>query len=127
MAGHLLPSALADAIFEGRWVTRPPHAWFAHAFGEQPDSSALLYALDEMQAMTRDWQDETLETWMGRGDETLERATSILIGELGYDRNIGVDLRSDPPVVRFITHDGRWKLAFQSVDALITSLRQAAG
>ena len=70
-----------------------------------------MYSVDEMEGETSRWQQETDEAYLGFGEDTLQPALSILIGDLGFDRPIGIDLRTSPAQVRLLTIDGRWRRA----------------
>jgi len=122
VAGHDLPEILADAIAVGAWPPIVDQQDIVRVFGEVPEPSFALYSLDEMIGETSRWQVETDPVYLGVGDETLIPSASVLIGDLGYDRPFGIDLRSDPPCIRLLAIDGRWRLVAESVEVLLVRL-----
>jgi len=122
VAGHVLPPALADALESGSWPPTVGVREMATVFGETPEPSFALYSLDEMIGETASWQLETDPVYLGSGDETLVPSASVLVGDLGYDRPIGLDLRFDPPRVRLLAIDGRWRVVAESIDHLLREL-----
>lgn len=108
IAGHKLPVGLFAHIRSGNWPLVVSSEALTEIFGEVPETSAALYSLDEMEGETSRWQVETDPAYLGSGQETLDPASSILIGDLGYDRPIAVDLSTSPEAVRLLTIDGRW-------------------
>lgn len=127
VAGHELPAALVQQVRRGEWPPAVSSNALSQVFGEDPEPSAKLYSLDEMEGETSRWQQEADAAYLGFGDETLEPALSILIGDLGFDRPIGIDLRTSPSRVRLLTIDGRWRLISDSVDQLLNALETARG
>lgn len=117
--GHSLPRVLADALESGAWPPAVGVRNMAMVVGESPEPSFALYSLDEMIGETARWQLETDPVYLGSGDETLAPSASVLVGDLGYDRPIGLDLRFDPPCVRLLAIDGRWRVVAESIDHLL--------
>ena len=74
-------------------------------FGDERDPTWKFYGLAEMRSETEAWRDETDPVWV-RSD-VIDPHTSVLVGELGYDRPFALDYRNEPPVVRFLTIAGR--------------------
>jgi hypothetical protein len=127
VAGHELPAALFERVVRGSWPPAATTATLIQVFGEQPEPSAKLYSIDEMEGETSRWQHETDPAYLGIGEETLDPACSILIGDLGFDRPIGLDLRWSPAPVRLLTIDGRWRVIFNSIDELLMELVSIGG
>jgi len=119
VAGHELPSALLGHILNGSWPPVLNAMALSEVFGEVPEISAKLYTVDEMEGETTRWQHETDPAYLGFGEDTLDPARSILIGDLGFDRPIGIDLRRSPAPVRLLTIDGRWRVVSDSIDELL--------
>ena len=99
VAGHDLPATLVQQIRRGEWPPALSSNALFQVFGEDPEPSAKLHSLDEMEGETLRWQQETDAAHLGVGAETLEPSLSVLIGDLGFDRPIGIDLRTTPAQV----------------------------
>lgn len=126
VAGHALPGTLARLIRSGEWPPKVASTTLLEVFGEEPEPSAKMYSVDEMEGETSRWQGETDPVYLGLGEESLSPAMSILIGDLGHDRPIGIDLRSSPAPVRLLTIDGRWRAVANSVDELLAAFAAAS-
>ncbi len=72
--------------------------------------------------MTADWREEQYPLWFGAKPEDIDPATSVLIGELGYDRPFALDYREATAPVRFMTIDGRWPVVASSLSELMDRL-----
>lgn len=119
IGGHRLPPILVRRVLDGSWPPTTTATLLAEIFGEVPDPSAKLYTLDEMEGETSRWQQETDPAYLGVSDDSLDPTRSILIGDLGFDRPIGIDLREDPAPVRLLTIEGRWRVVADSTDRLL--------
>ena len=97
-------------------------AFVETVFGEALDRSWCFYTFDEVVGMTADWHTEDDPLWFGVAPDTIEPATSVLIGELGYDRPFALDYREHVPCVRFMTIEGRWPVVASSLTELMERL-----
>lgn len=122
VAGQPLPEAIAEALHRGKWPAAVRSDRLEAVFGEAPEQSWTLYTLDEMEGETYRWTSERDPAYLGQASEALDPERSILIGDLGIDRPIAVDLRSHPPSIRFLTMDGRWVQVAPTAEALLERL-----
>ncbi|HEY7074479.1 MAG TPA: hypothetical protein VH418_03885 [Solirubrobacteraceae bacterium] len=122
VCGHALPAALVAELDRGTWTRRAAGPRVAAVFGEEPSRSAAFYSLDEIRGETGRWARETDEAYLGRGEESLDPAASVLIGDLGYDRPFALDYRVQPPAVRLLSLAGTWVRISDSIESLIREL-----
>jgi len=125
--GHSLPPALLTLIEEGRWVA-PSQERIALVFGESSTLSEF-YPLWQIIEETANWVPETNPAYLGAVDPEvppgdLDPARSVLIADLGPDRPIALDLRSDPPSVVLLrmAQPPRWRRIAVDVESLAAAL-----
>jgi hypothetical protein len=127
VAGYVLPGALDAVARSPRWTAYVegdrlgPNVVEA-AFGERPDSTWRFYTIDEMEAMTEAWRQEKDPGWFGETPDDIRPESSVLIGELGYDRPFALDYRSCVPVVRLMNLAARWPVVASSSSELLARL-----
>ena len=128
--GLPLPTALVEAIHAGRWIV-PAHEKLRAAFPLEPIVHPLFYNLEGMLRENAGWQDETLESYLGRkcssaypGD--IDPTKSVLIADLGPDRLIALDYREsqESPGVVYLTGDieSQWIEAAPDIETLLSIL-----
>ncbi|MFI8524579.1 hypothetical protein ACIGB8_09040 [Promicromonospora sukumoe] len=127
VAGFALPPTWGAVVDAPRWTAYrqdDPVAGVVveSVFGEPPDESWRFYTFDEVVGMTADWREEQDPLWFGAEPEDIDPATSVLIGELGYDRPFALDYREATAPVRFMTIDGRWPVVASSLSELMDRL-----
>ena len=129
--GLPLPAALCAAIEDGRWAPPGDEHLLAQVFAENPQEPSF-YTLDYMKAENHRWPDveSRLPMYLGSPDEAappgdIDPATSILIGDLGYDMPFALDFRpsrDEPRVIYLTLQRGRWITVAPTVEALLTRL-----
>lgn len=127
VAGFVLPPELVRVAEQSQWSDytegiRLDPLVVDHVFGERPDSTWRFYSIDEVEVETLLWQQESDPAWFGESPDDLEPASSLLIGELGYDRPFALDYRPAVPAVRLLCFDGRWRLVAASASELLQRL-----
>lgn len=127
IAGMVLPPELDPVVTSARWTgytedVRLDPLRLEEVFGEPPDSTWRFYTVEEIESMTSDWQQEDDPGWFGSAPNDIHPQSSLLIGELGYDRPIALDYRSAVPVVRVMRLDGRWRVVASSAGELLARL-----
>lgn len=127
IAGMVLPDEWEIRVNIPRWTAycdgeRADFEVVEKVFGEAPDRSWRFYTFDEMAGMTEDWRQETDHSWFGIEPESIDSKSSVLIGELGYDRPFALDFRQQIPCVRFMRISGHWPVVATTLGNLIDRL-----
>jgi hypothetical protein len=127
--GLPLPTALVQAIDEGRWRC-PTGAILRRVFREHP-VQASLYDLGTMQVQNRSWREQKDPAFLGHSDDKtppgdIDPARSLLLGALGPDMPFALDYRASltkPNVLYLHTGGDRWIMVARDIEQLLEGLR----
>ena len=100
---HTIPSALLDAISNGKWAELSRSQRLASVFSKCNIVRPSFYDIDAINFENANWTDETDPVYVGSDDAAgqpgkIDPRQSVLIADLGPDRPIALDSRN---VVRF--------------------------
>lgn len=138
--GLKLPDALTRAIESGIWKMPVDRELVQRVFPLERLVEPQLHAAASLELENAHWRDETMASFIGKTGGTvtpgdIDRAQSVIIGDLGPDLPIALDYRSSPerPSVVYLFQDGpwtvRWATAAPDIESLILALGlgQSAG
>jgi hypothetical protein len=127
--GLPLPTALVQAIDEGRWRC-PTGSILRRVFREHP-VRATLYDLGMMYVQNRSWREQKDPAFFGHSDDKvppgdIDPARSLLLGALGPDMPFALDYRvslTGPRVLYLHTDGDRWITVARDIEHLLAGLR----
>lgn len=124
-----LPEALEIACRTGAWPPRPPGRGLEVLFPEEA-IWPTWYPCQDVRGANRAWRAEKRQGATGGSgrDSAPEPARSLIVGDLGPDQPVGLDLARDAanPPVMYLTGAGRWVEVAGSLLGLLAGLADAA-
>lgn len=110
--GHKIPDQLSTLVREGKWRAPTERKLWASLVSLNQVIQPSLYPLDKVDGMSL-WESEAGMHFVGVDDNVispgrLDPSQTIIIGDLGPERLLALDLRksiSNPPVCAFLPRE----------------------